>query len=222
MSGRKSPATLPIYLILIIFLTSAAAAQDAWYDNANPDWRFRASLGFGQWDAQRDLDNGGPGEFDSGPLVGELGIDYRLAEWGSTDVYFGVDGGFMTTGSDIPGKFTSPTSDLLYIAPSVAFYFGDYSSWRLNVRAGVGRYSIEFSELIDTVTFNRTFSEVAFGGYFAAGIDFPLAAGSGLNSITLDIHAHLVDFGQVEQLGPHNGNLQGPIWTIQFGWGRRF
>jgi hypothetical protein len=197
-------------------------AQDDLLGDADAAWRFRLSLGFGQWDAQRELDTGGPGEFDSGPFVFELGVDYRLAEWGKSDVYVGVDGGIMTTQSDIPGVYTSPTSDVAYFAPSVGFYFGDYSSTRFNLRAGVGRYSVEFSELIDYTSLNRTFSETAFGPFVGAGIDIPLKFGSGLNSITLESRAHFVDFGQVEQLEPENGNLEGPIWTIQVGWSRRF
>jgi hypothetical protein len=208
-------------LLTLCLFPSAANAQNDFYYPVNPDWRFRASLGFGLWDSQRELDTVG-GEFDDGPFVLELGIDYRLTEWGNVDIYAGLDGGFMTTASDILGIYTSPTSDVVYFAPSVALYFGEDSSTRFNFRAGAGRYSVEFSEWIDNTSLNRSFSETEFGLLLGAGVDFPLGFGSGLNSITLETRAHFVDFGPVQQLGPDSGNLDGPIWTFQFGWGRRF
>lgn len=189
---------------------------------ADPDWRFRLNFGLGLWPDQELLDSGTSGEFDAGPLVLEIGGDYRLAAWGEHHFYLGLDAGLMTTQSDIPGRFTSPTSDVSYLLPSLAVYRGGYDEPRLNFRAGVGRYRVEFSELVDTTSLNTTFSASEFGYFVGLGLDFPLGVGSGLNSMTLDARAHFVDFGEVQRLASRPQDLSGPIWTLQLGWGRRF
>lgn len=211
-----------ISLILFIFIPALTSAQGQFDYLSDPDWRFRLNFGLGLWPAQESLDSGTSGEFDAGPLVLEFGGDYRIAKWGDHDLYLGLDAGLMSTQSDIPGRFTSPTSDVSYFLPSFALYRGDYDAPRLNLRAGVGRYRVEFSELVDTTSINRTFSASEFGYFVGLGIDFPLSVGSGLNSITLESRAHFVDFGEVERLGSLSQNLNGPIWTLQIGWSRRF
>lgn len=222
MSMEKRRKTLAMILVVALMSSTTTLAQENFYYPGDPDWRFRLNFGFGLWESQQELDPAGPGEFDAGPATLELGFDYRLAEWGETDVYVGLDAGMMITQSDIQGVYTSPTSDLGYLVPSFAFYFGDFEYARLNVRAGVGRYSVEYSEWLDYNSLNRSFSEASFGSMVGAGVDIPLRFGSGLNSITLDTRMHFVDFGEVVQLGPDTGYLEGPIWTIQLGWARRF
>ena len=209
-------------LIMLVFCSSQTNAQDDFYYPADPDWRFRLNFGFGLWESQEDLSAVGPGEFDAGPIVIEIGVDRRVAKWGRSDVYIGLDAGLLTTESDLPGQYTSPTSDASYVTPSIAVYIGDFDATRFNVRAGVGHYRVEFGEIIDLTTFNRSFSESAFGSFVGAGIDFPLGAGNGLHSITLATRVHFVDFGDVTQLGPTPGRLEGPIWNVQLGWGWRF
>lgn len=223
MSMEKWRKTLAVFLVSLLSLSTAAAAQSHYdYYPDDADWRLRLNFGFGLWEGQQDLDPAGTGEFDAGPVTFEFGGDYRVADWDTTDLYVGLDLGIMTTESDIEGQFTSPTSDLGYILPSLALYFGASDSRRLNVRAGYGRYSVEYSEWVDLTSLNRSFSETAFGGFVGAGVDFPLQAGSGRHSITLDTRLHFVDFGEVVRLGPDTGNVAGPIWTIQLGWGWRF
>jgi hypothetical protein len=209
-------------LVTLLFCGLSSQAQDYLDYPDNPAWRFRLNFGFGLWESQQNLDPVGIGDFDAGPAVFEIGADFRLAEWGNLDLYLGLDGGLMTTESDIPGQFTSPTSDASYLAPSLALYVGEFAAPRLNLRAGAGRYTVEFSEWIDTTSLNRTFRESTFGAFAGVGLDLPLQIGSGLNSISLDSRVHFVDFGEVERLGPNNGHLEGPIWTIQLGWARRF
>ena len=222
MNMNSAPTRRLLWLIILVVCSSQASAQDDFYYPANPDWRFRFNFGFGIWESQEDLSAIGPGEFDTGPFVIEIGVDKRVAKWGKSDVYIGLDAGLLTTESDLPGQYTSPTSNATYVTPSIAIYMGDIDTTRFNVRAGVGHYSVEFGEIIDLTTFNRSFSESAFGTFVGAGIDFPLESGSGLNSITLDTRVHFVDFGDVTQLGPTPGRLEGPIWNVQLGWGRRF
>lgn len=211
-----------ILLISFVFIPVLTCAQGQFDYLENPAWQIRLNFGLGLWPDQELLDSGTSGEFDSGPLVLEIGADYRVAEWPNHHLYLGLDAGFMSTQSDIPGRFTSPTSDVAYLLPSLALYRGGHDEPRLNLRAGVGRYRVEFSELVDTTSINRTFSASEFGYFVGLGFDLPLNFGSGLNSITLDSRAHFVDFGEVERLGFLSQNLSGPIWTLQLGWSRRF
>jgi hypothetical protein len=208
-------------LVLISLPAAEVYAQDDFYYPVDSNWRFRLNFGFGIWESQHNLNEAGIGEFDEGPVTLEIGVDYRLSEWGNVDIYLGLDAGLLTTESDIPGQYTSPTSDAGYLLPSLALYFGNPESPRFNFRAGGGRYSVEFSEVVDYYNFNRNFSESAFGTFAGAGIDFPMGI-TRRNSITLDSRVHFVDFGEVEQLGPTAGTLEGPIWTVQLGWAFRF
>ena len=221
MSKEKWRKTLACFGLFALFAPAASAQSDFYYP-LDPDWRFRLNLGFGLWESQHNLDPAGPGEFDEGPVTFEIGGDVRLADWDSMDLFLGIDAGIMTTESDIEGQFTSPTSDLGYLLPSLALYFGDVERPRLNLRAGFGRYSVEYSEWLDLTSLNRSFSEASFGGFVGAGVDFPLQFGSGRHSITLDTRTHFVDFGDVTRLGPDAGKLEGPIWTVQLGWAVRF
>ncbi|NNL42827.1 MAG: hypothetical protein HKO79_10080 [Desulfobacterales bacterium] len=200
-----------------------------------PDKRHYASIIIGavNWPNIGDIDPSqagfNPQQFGKFKTWGyniEIDYHYLATTWFGKDLWIGLDFGVffnenkgelsvvvLPSGETISGEIDSRG---MYITPNLKwFVWGQRGSPRLYLGAGIGYYSLDFTELYEFGEGDEIFEENTIGGYLSAGLRFPVSKGSPESAaVILESKVHFADFGE---LAPDTGDIKGPIYIFQLG-----
>lgn len=183
-------------------------------------WEWGFGIGGSFWGELGDVQSTLGGGFDQYGFALDMSAHRQVAARGAT-LLLGVDLGFFSTESDIPGVFEDLVQRGVYLTPSMRLRFGDAGRGHVDLEAGAGWYNADFAEIncedYGTIISGPTCTELndpfdanAFGGY--------LGVRAGFNRwFTAGVRAHFADFGEVTGVPTVSGELDGPVYTLMFG-----
>lgn len=197
--------------------------------------RFAIAAGFDIWDDLNELRPQAPGQFNSGGLVIDFAAHWRMKRWGSNALLFGFDVGGFSHDSDVFHVREDVVSRGLYLTPSVKWQLGPSSGPRYSVDIGFGYYIVDITEVESYRVYGyyccyseeQLWEDSSLGGFIGATIDFGAAARRRGGGFTMGAKIHWLDLGTVRDesrfgpprtLGPNAGRLQGPVYSMQFGY----
>lgn len=207
---RVLPLLLPTVLLV--------AAPSAF--GADRLWQFSVFAGYQQWKSLADLNPETSGSFDKGGWLLGGAVHRSVGVVAKGDVAVGIELGAFPHESSIPGLDKDLYARGMYLTPTVEWSRPVGGDVRVDVDGGVGYYLVDFVELIcgaPCVDAEEVFEKGRLGGFVGLGIE-PFRYSWG--TIFAQVRVHFVDFGQVQELGPDAGRLDGPIWML--GVGARF
>ena len=203
------------------------AAPAAWSDIAppqGPGGRAELWLVVTNWPSLDQLDPEAGGRFDSVGfgLGGALYLTVR--EFATSDLLVGIDGFIAANDSNVRGVFDDLLARQLYLGAAAKWAFGDEHGFSLD--AGIGYYLVDMAEVGDAWSgYEREVWETdRLGAYVGTTWDMPAYSLGGTGRWMLGVKAHFADFGTVNGLwpiGPDAGKLDGPLYTLQIGYGMR-
>ena len=220
MTRGGKPAGRLSLLIGLVALCMAGAANAETVEKFQSPWEWAFALGATSWSDLGDVQSSLGGDFDQYGLALDMSV-HRVVDVGDSSLLLGVDLGFFSTDSRIPGIYEDLIQRGVYLTPSVRLRFGESGRGHFDLEAGAGWYNTDFAELDcdDYNSFlggpvcteiNDPFDSNAFGGY--------LGIRGGFNKyFTAGFRAHFADFGEVSGLPTVSGDLGGPVYTIMFG-----
>jgi hypothetical protein len=215
-------------IILILLLGLAGTATAA---NGAPPYgqRWEIWLGVSNFPALNDIQPVASGSFDTTGFGIGGAWHFPTARFASSDLLFGVDGFVAATGSSIDGFIGELTARHLYLGGSVKWAFGARRNVYLD--AGVGYHELDLAELSDYAygVEHESWSTSTGGAFIGATWDLGAGRDDKQSGLTLSLKAHFADFGNVHDentlfvglLGPDAGELEGPVYMFQIGYGGR-
>lgn len=170
------------------------------------------------------------GDFDSTGfgLGGAWHVPVKRFE--NSDLLLGIDGYLGVTGSSLSGYIGDVSLYHVYLGGSAKWAFGERRNIYLD--AGVGYHGVDISELDDDYLYgdeHEAWSDSAGGAFVGASWDIGAQRAHETAGLTLGFKVHFVDFGRVYDedtyigpiLGDDAGDLDGPIYILQIGYGGR-
>ena len=205
------------FLLVLLAIGAGQASADA------RAWQWSVFGGYQTWDALSDLEPIAGGVFDEGGwhLGGAAHWQFRRFE--RSELAISIEAAFFAHDSDIPGFDEDLFSRGLYLTPSLEWSWVQPGGSRLTLDLGAGVYTVDFVEFVDCenicAEFDEVFEETTVGGFVGVAFEFaPQAWGAPF----LRLRAHFIDLGEVDELGPSAGSVDGPILMFEIGtrWGR--
>ena len=203
------------------------AAPAAWSDIAppqGPGGRAELWLVVTNWPSLEQLGPDEGGAFDSVGfgLGGALYVTVR--EFATSDFLVGIDGFIAANDSNVRGVFDDLLSRQLYLGAAAKWAFGDERGFSLD--AGIGYYLVDMAEVGDAwSSYEREVWETdRLGANVGVTWDIPAYSLGSTGRWMLGVKAHFADFGTVNgpwPVGPDAGKLDGPLYTLQIGYGMR-
>ena len=215
-----------LILVALLGLASAAAASET-----APPYGQRAEiwLGVSSFPGLDDIRPVAPGRFDTTGYGLGGAWHFPVAQYPNSDVLIGFDGFVAATGSSIDGVIGELTARHLYLGGSIKWAFG--ARRNLYVDAGIGYHELDMAELSDYVygVEHEAWSASAGGAFVGMTWDIGAGRDNSFAGLSIALKAHFVDFGRVadentffvEMLGPDAGELKGPVYMLQIGYGGR-
>ena len=204
--------------LTLCWVAGAAHAQEV--EKLKSPWEWAFALGASSWGDLGDVQSSQGGDFDQYGLALDMSV-HRVVDVGDGTLLLGVDLGFFSTDSRIPGIFEDLVQRGIYLTPSMRLRFGESGRGHFDLEAGAGWYNTDFAE-VDCdgynpalggpvcTDINEPFDSNAFGGY--VGIR------AGFNKyFTAGFRTHFADFGEVNGLPTVSGDLGGPVYMFMFG-----
>ena len=236
-SKFRSSACLLMTVCFIALASAQTATQDE-IDHAGANMRrgrFAVAAGFDAWNDVNELRPRAGGEFDSGGFVLDFAAHWRMKQWDTSSLLFGVDVGVFSHDSNVFHVRENLTARGFYLTPSVKWQPGWRGGSRYSLDAGLGYYLVDIAEvdLSGYYGYYCCYSEEqlweasTLGGYIGATVDFGRAARREGGGFTMGAKIHWADLGTVRDeqrfaptgtLGPNAGQLSGPILAMQFGY----
>ncbi len=193
-------------------------------------------FGASYWDDLGGLDTSGAGfvpnaigDFDSWGFAFDFGYDRIVSSNRDFDWSVGIESGWSTFDGDGRGYYSSSSdisSSMWYLAPATRFHFPLSPRTTLIAGIGAGYYGFSIDEIstyyydwwysYDSRTLNQ---DDAFGGFASVAFDFDMAPGA---AFRLDNKVHFVHFDGLDALLPNESSVDGPIWTVEFGFVFKF
>lgn len=211
------------YLLIVMLL----AAQPAWSDVAppqGPSGRLELWLLVNNWPSLEEIRPAGGGQFD--PVgVGIGGAIYATArEYENSVLLVGIDGFIAANESDTEGIFEVLTARQLYIGAAVKWAFGEGRGFSLDT--GIGYHLADMAEIGTAFSGyeRKVWDAHRASGYIGATWDLPPISLGSPGRWMVGFKAQLTDFGRVYgpgPLGPSAGKLDGPVYSLQIGYGFR-
>jgi len=211
------------YLLIVLTLVASAA----WADAGPPQERNgRAELWLvvSSWPALRDIQPAAGGRYDDVGfgLGGALYVTLRRYE--NSELLVGIDGFIGATDSNIGGIFEDLLARQLYLGGSVKWAFGEERG--LSLDAGLGYHLVDMAEVGDYSSGieREVWEKSRASAYVGATWDLPPRSLGSPGRWMLGVKVHFVDFGTVYgpgPIGPDAGRLDGPLYTLQIGYGLR-
>ena len=208
-------------------LAMLLAAPVAWGDTAppkGPGGRAELWLVVSNWPSLEQVRPTSGGRFDTVGfgLGGALYLTVR--EFSTSDLLVGIDGFIAANDSNISGLFDDLLARQLYLGGSVKWAFGEERG--LSLDAGLGYHLVDMAEVGDAYSsYEREVWETdRISGYVGATWDLPAYSLGSPGRWMLGVKAHFADFGAVNgpwPIGPDAGKLDGPLYTVQVGYGFR-
>ena len=209
--------------LLVLLLASPAA----WSDTAppqGPGGRAELWLVATNWPSLGQIRPEAGGRFDTVGfgLGGALYLTVR--EFESSDLLVGIDGYIAANDSNVRGVFDDLLTRQLYLGGSVKWAFGEERGFSLD--AGLGYHLVDMAEVGDgwsSFEFEAWEAHRA-SAYLGATWDLPAYSLGSPGRWMIGVKAHFTDFGTVSgpwPLGPNAGQLEGPVYAMQIGYGWR-
>jgi len=197
--------------------------------------RFAAAAGFDIWNDINELHPRAGGRFDSGGFVLDFAAHWRMKQWDTSNLLFGLDVGVFSHDSNVYHIREDLTARGFYLTPSVKWQLGWRGGPRYSLDAGLGYYIVDIAE-VDLSGYygyyccyseEQLWEDSTLGGYIGTTVDFGRAARREGGGFTMGAKIHWADLGTVRDehrfpptgtLGPNAGQLSGPIVSMQFGY----
>ena len=160
-----------------------------------------------------------------------------MNRWGSNRLLLGLDVGFFSNESDVFYVREDLISRGMYLTPSVKWRFESSGGPRYSLDFGLGYYVVDIAEVDMSeyygyyccygYTEEVLWEESTLGGYVGTTIDFGDTGRRRGRGFTMGAKIHWLDLGTVrdenpyrlqDALGNNAGRLQGPIYSMQFGY----
>lgn len=211
------------FLILVLLL----AATPAWCDIAPPQessGRSELWLVVSSWPSLEAVRPAAGGRFDAAGFGLGGAIYVPIREFVNSELLGGIDGFIVANDSNIGGVFDDLLARQLYLGASLKWVFGEYGSYSLDT--GIGYHLVDMAEVGDAYSgIEREVWETSrASGYIGASWDFPTSSVDSPGRWMLGLKVYFADFGVVSgpgPIGPDAGRLDGPLYTLQVGYGLR-
>lgn len=189
-------------------------------NSAHAEMRFGGALGYQHWEGISDLRPAAGGRFDSGELVLDVSVHWRLNRFEDRRIMIGLQaGGGGDYSSDIQAFAGDLRASTSYVSGSAIVAIADKGF----IEIGAGSYRVTMrdsrvfgqSDLLPDDAPRATVHEQREAGLFVGGgVEF---GESDKLAWTIGAKLHLPDFGEVHELEPGAGSLSEPMLTLQFG-----
>ena len=203
------------------------ATPVAWSDIAppqGPGGRAELWLVVTNWPSLKELGPEAGGRFDSVGfgLGGALYLTVR--QFAGSDLLVGIDGFIAANDSNVRGVFDDLLARQLYLGGSAKWAFGEERGFSLD--AGIGYLLVDLAEVGDAwSSYEReAWESDRVSAYLGATWDLPAVSLGSTGRWMLGVKAHFTDLGTVNgpwPIGPNAGKLDGPLYTLQIGYGMR-
>ena len=210
-----------------LLLLTLLAAPAAWADDAAPlerGGRAEIWLNVTSWPALRDIEPAAGGRFDETGFGLGGGVWLTLRQFERSELLWGIDGFIAANESNVEGIFADLLARQLYLGGSLKWVLGDER--RNSLDAGLGYHLVDIAEVGDYGSgIEREVWETSrASAYVGFTWDLPSASLASRGRWMLGLKAYLADFGTVYgpgPIGPDAGRLDGPLYTLQVGYGVR-
>lgn len=211
-----------LLLITLLVTGPAAWADDA--ASAERGGRAEIWLNVTHWPALRDIEPAAGGRFD-GTGFGIGGALYvTLKVFANSELLGGIDGFIAANDSSIEGIFENLLARQLYLGGSIKWVLGEARSYSLD--AGLGYHLADMTEVgyYGSGIEREVWETSRASAYVGATWDLPPFTLGSRGRWMLGFKVHFADFGTVNgpgPVGPDAGRLDGPLTTLQVGYGLR-
>lgn len=216
--GRGKKSAIYGLLLFALLASNAVLAQQAEKQDGYYPGRFRFAsvLGVTKWDSAADLEFADGGSFDKDGINWEF--SFHAVVWPTPygDLLVGGDHGiFSHSGAGYTPELSGLSARGFYLTPSVKWRFGQYGHLRTHLEAGAGYYKVDIADA-DYFGGDKIWDKSTVGGYLGLSFDFPLLLAE--LEPTVGLKVHFFDAGSAGGIGPDAGDLNGPVYMLQFGF----
>lgn len=220
-------------ILLIVANAALAGTAIAQADVDEPlagNMRAELWLAATSWSKLGDLEPVAGGTFDSvGYGIGGS-VHWPWKTMPDSRLMVGIEGAFMATESNVPVVYDDLVARDAYVAASIKWQIG--KARNLSLDAGLAYHLLDIAQIelyYNAYSELQSWEESAFGPFVGFAWDVGAARPHTDSGVTLGLRAHFVDFGTVRDeevffspvLGADAGELQGPIYAFQIGYGWR-
>lgn len=214
-------------LALVISFATPALAEEAL--SPLPGGRAEIWLGVSNFQGLDDLRPVADGGFDATGFGLGGAWHGRVARFEHSELLLGIDGFIAANDSNISGFFGDLTARHLFLGVSAKWALGASRSFYLD--AGAGYHEIDMAELSEywSGLEHIAWKDSTYGTFVGVTWDIGASKPGRRAGLSLGLKAHFVDFGRVYDedvflfgvLGEDAGELTGPIYMLQIGYGGR-
>jgi hypothetical protein len=220
-----------VLLIFASFALSATANAQVDVDEPRAEG-MRAELWVAatSWSKLGDLEPVAGGTFDSvGYGIGGS-VHWPWKSMPNASLMVGVEGAVMATESNVPVLYDDLLARDAYLAASIKWQIGEARN--LSLDAGLAYHLLDIAQIemyYNSYSELQSWEESAFGPFVGMTWDVGATGPQRDSGLTLGLRTHFVDFGTVRDeevffspvLGADAGELKGPIYALQVGYGWR-
>ena len=220
--------------ILLIFastvLQSTAIAQMDVDEPRAEGMRVELWVAATSWSQLGELEPVAGGTFDSvGYGIGGS-VHWPWKTMSDSSVLVGVEAAVMATESNVPVVYDDLVARDAYLAASLKWLFG--KARNLSLDAGLAYHLLDIAQIEMHYSFYselQSWEESAFGPFVGLTWNVGATGQERDSGLALGLRTHFVDFGTVRDedvffspvLGAYAGELKGPIYALQIGYGWR-
>lgn len=210
------------HLVVVALLS---AAPIAWSETGAPrSGRAEVWLSVMSWPSLGDVHPAAGGRFDNVGLGLGGALYVTLKQFENSELLWGIDGFIGATDSNIEGVFDSVVTRQLYLGGALKWIPDGRRN--LSLDAGLGYHLVDMAEVGDYYSGieREVWESSRASAYVGATMDFTGREGRTGGRWMLGLKVYFADFGVVAgpgPLGPDAGRLQGPLYSVQLGYGAR-
>jgi hypothetical protein len=164
------------------------------------------------------------GRFDAAGFGLGGALYVSVMEFSNSELLAGIDGFIAANDSNVEGVFDDVLVRQLYLGGSLKWALGEERGFTLVT--GIGYHLVDMAEVGDYYSgLEREIWEASrVSGHIGASWDLPGYSLGSVGRWMLGMKVHFADFGTVHgpgPIGPDAGRLDGPLYTMQVGYGSR-
>ena len=229
----KTSNLLPVIAGILCMLAAAPHGRTEEPVDEYPDYtggRGEIWLATSSWPALVDLRPAADGAFDDVGFALGGGMYWPVKHFENSELLWGVEATLGATESNIAGRFDSLLARHLYAGTGLKWRFSDSRKWLLST--GLGFHLVDIADLdsdyLGALEYEY-WEESAIGGYVGLTRDFGARTTLKQSGWFFATKVHFVDLGVVRDedewltplIGPNAGQLDGPVFFLEFGYGGR-
>lgn len=210
------------YLVCLGLLATAPAASG---DTAAPHGgRSELWLNVMSWPALDDVRPAAGGRFDSAGFGLGGALYVTLKQFEKSELLWGIEGFIGATDSNVEGVFDTILTRQLYLGGALKWQPDSFRNVYLDT--GLGYHLVDMAEVGDYLSGieRKVWDSSRASAYVGSTWDFVGRDGRSGGRWMLGIRAYFADFGVVNgpgPIGPDAGRLDGPLYSVQIGYGVR-